>query len=113
MHRRTSGAVGRRTVGNGNSSPNRAGGTPLDRWDPPGSKLADLLTTDNLGWQDKANCKGADADLFFPERGASTRRRRRSALPVSVRVEVPRVRLCSSEKFGLGRSLGAGAAPDS
>ena len=24
-------------------------------------------------WTEEANCKGADADLFFPERGASTR----------------------------------------
>jgi WhiB family redox-sensing transcriptional regulator len=27
----------------------------------------------DLSWQDEANCKGANADLFFPERGASTR----------------------------------------
>ena len=25
------------------------------------------------GWQDNANCLGVDPDLFFPERGASTR----------------------------------------
>ena len=25
------------------------------------------------GWQDLANCLGVDPDLFFPERGASTR----------------------------------------
>ena len=25
------------------------------------------------GWQDDANCLGVDPDLFFPERGASTR----------------------------------------
>jgi hypothetical protein len=25
------------------------------------------------GWQDAANCLGVDPDLFFPERGASTR----------------------------------------
>ena len=25
------------------------------------------------GWQDQANCLGVDPDLFFPERGASTR----------------------------------------
>ena len=24
-------------------------------------------------WQDEANCLGVDPDLFFPERGASTR----------------------------------------
>jgi len=33
-------------------------------------------TSDELetkGWQDLANCLGVDPDLFFPERGASTR----------------------------------------
>ncbi len=30
---------------------------------------ADLDTS----WQDEANCLGVDPDLFFPERGASTR----------------------------------------
>ena len=25
-------------------------------------------------WTEEANCKGADADIFFPERGASTRK---------------------------------------
>jgi hypothetical protein len=30
----------------------------------------------DLTWQDGANCKGANADLFFPERGA---RRARSS----------------------------------
>jgi len=28
---------------------------------------------DAKGWQDFANCLGVDPDLFFPERGASTR----------------------------------------
>ncbi|MFZ9421601.1 MAG: WhiB family transcriptional regulator [Ilumatobacteraceae bacterium] len=28
---------------------------------------------DDRAWQDQANCLGVDPDLFFPERGASTR----------------------------------------
>ena len=28
---------------------------------------------EDRSWQDKANCLGVDPDLFFPERGASTR----------------------------------------
>jgi len=32
------------------------------------SKLVEALATDELSWQDYANCRGADADLFFPER---------------------------------------------
>ena len=27
----------------------------------------------DTSWQDEANCLGVDPDLFFPERGASTR----------------------------------------
>ncbi|HUP14505.1 MAG TPA: WhiB family transcriptional regulator, partial [Acidimicrobiia bacterium] len=37
-------------------------------------KLIEALAIDQLSWQDYANCRGADADLFFPERGASTRK---------------------------------------
>ena len=29
--------------------------------------------TNDANWQDQANCLGVDPDLFFPERGASTR----------------------------------------
>jgi WhiB family redox-sensing transcriptional regulator len=94
-------------VGNGNSSPNRAGGTPLDPWDPSqrDSKLADLLTAENLGWQDKANCKGADADLFFPERGASTRKAKTICAACQVRVECLEFALMESEKFGIWGGL--------
>ena len=38
------------------------------------SKLVEALAIGELSWQDYANCRGADADLFFPERGASTRK---------------------------------------
>jgi WhiB family redox-sensing transcriptional regulator len=38
------------------------------------SKLIEALAVGELSWQDYANCRGADADLFFPERGASTRK---------------------------------------
>ena len=38
------------------------------------SKLVEALAVGELSWQDYANCRGADADLFFPERGASTRK---------------------------------------
>jgi len=34
------------------------------------SKLIEALAVVELSWQDYANCRGADADLFFPERGA-------------------------------------------
>ena len=105
-------------MGNGNSSPKTAGGTPLDPWDPSqrDSKLADLLTAENLGWQDKANCKGADADLFFPERGASTRKAKAICAACQVRVECLEFALMESEKFGIWvacRSESGGASANS
>jgi hypothetical protein len=38
---------------------------------------------DDRGWQDYANCLGVDPDLFFPERGASTREAKGSVEAVS------------------------------
>ncbi len=35
--------------------------------------LYDETETEEKSWQDFANCLGVDPDLFFPERGASTR----------------------------------------
>ena len=37
-------------------------------------KIIDELIGGMPSWTEEANCKGADADLFFPERGASTRK---------------------------------------
>ncbi len=80
---------------------------PLDPWDPRqrDRKLVDLLATDNLGWQDKANCKGANADLFFPERGASTRKAKTICAACQVRVECLEFALLESEKFGIWGGL--------
>jgi hypothetical protein len=46
------------------------------------SKLVEALAKGELSWQDYANCRGADADLFFPERGLRRVRPRPSAVPV-------------------------------
>jgi WhiB family redox-sensing transcriptional regulator len=44
---------------------------------PTGGKDATMRIpnddNEDLGWQEYANCLGVDPDLFFPERGASTR----------------------------------------
>ena len=32
-----------------------------------------LAGLEERGWQARANCMGVDPDLFFPERGASTK----------------------------------------
>ena len=38
-------------------------------------------------WQDEANCLGVDPDLFFPERGASTREAKEVCRGCVVRVD--------------------------
>jgi len=55
----------------------------------------------DLAWQDFANCKGADPDLFFPERGASTRQAKSICRECSVRAECLEFAIVSSEKFGI------------
>ena len=50
-------------------------------------KLIEALALDRLSWQDYANCRGADADLFFPERGASTRRAKSICAACDVRTD--------------------------
>lgn len=55
----------------------------------------------DLAWQDFANCKGADPDLFFPERGASTRRAKTICRECSVEAECLEFAIVSSEKFGI------------
>jgi hypothetical protein len=37
-------------------------------------EIVELMSgMEDRGWQARANCMGVDPDLFFPERGASTR----------------------------------------
>lgn len=54
-----------------------------------------------LEWQDYANCKGADPDLFFPERGASTRAAKAICRECTVRTDCLEFAITSSEKFGI------------
>jgi len=60
-----------------------------------------LETGDNLAWQDDANCKGANADLFFPERGASTRSAKAICRECHVRAECLEFAIVTGEKFGI------------
>ena len=54
-----------------------------------------------LAWQDEANCKGAKADLFFPERGASTRTAKGICRECQVRLDCLEFAITTSEKFGI------------
>lgn len=53
------------------------------------------------GWQEHANCLGVDPDLFFPERGASTREAKAVCAVCTVRVECLEYALGNAEKFGI------------
>lgn len=55
----------------------------------------------DLSWQDNANCRGANADLFFPERGASTRTAKAICRECQVRVECLEFAVSTGEKFGI------------
>ncbi|MBM3672695.1 MAG: WhiB family transcriptional regulator [Actinobacteria bacterium] len=56
-------------------------------------------------WQERANCLGVDPDLFFPERGASTREAKAVCRGCEVRVECLEYALAHSEKFGIWGGL--------
>jgi WhiB family redox-sensing transcriptional regulator len=56
-------------------------------------------------WQDSANCLGVDPDLFFPERGASTREAKEVCRGCVVREECLEFALRNGEKFGIWGGL--------
>src|SRR5947209_11308184 len=56
---------------------------------------------DELRWQDQAACLGMDPDLFFPERGASTREAKSICRSCVVREDCLEFALRNGEKFGI------------
>lgn len=56
-------------------------------------------------WQDQANCLGVDPDLFFPERGASTREAKEVCRGCIVRADCLEYALSNGEKFGIWGGL--------
>jgi WhiB family redox-sensing transcriptional regulator len=65
--------------------------------------ISDDLET--KGWQDLANCLGVDPDLFFPERGASTREAKEVCKGCVVRGDCLEYALANGEKFGIWGGL--------
>ena len=63
-------------------------------------ELIKALQSDR-GWQSKANCMGVDPDLFFPERGASTKEAKEVCRGCVVKDECLEFALRNSEKFGI------------
>ena len=56
-------------------------------------------------WQARANCMGVDPDLFFPERGASTREAKEVCRGCVVREDCLEYALANGEKFGIWGGL--------
>jgi WhiB family redox-sensing transcriptional regulator len=61
--------------------------------------------TEAPAWQRRANCLGVDPDLFFPERGGSTREAKEVCRGCVVREECLQYALSNGEKFGIWGGL--------
>ena len=61
--------------------------------------------SDGKNWQDEANGLGVDPDLFFPERGASTREAKEVCRGCVVRLDCLEFALVNGEKFGIWGGL--------
>ncbi len=67
-------------------------------------ELADQMMFDNSedrDWQERSNCLGVDPDLFFPERGASTKEAKAVCAGCEVKLECLEYALAHGEKFGI------------
>ena len=70
------------------------------------SDLVDLILQPvDRKWQGQANCMGVDPDLFFPERGASTREAKEVCRGCVVREDCLEYALANGEKFGIWGGL--------
>jgi WhiB family transcriptional regulator, redox-sensing transcriptional regulator len=61
--------------------------------------------TEAESWQLFANCLGVDPDLFFPERGASTKEAKGVCQGCVVREDCLEYALANGEKFGIWGGL--------
>ncbi len=60
-----------------------------------------MLEGEPQGWYAQANCLGVDPDLFFPERGASTREAKEVCRGCVVKDDCLEFALANGEKFGI------------
>src|SRR5205814_9815428 len=82
---------------------NRARHPPGQRAGPPMREMLIELEVDSTDrrWQERANCLGVDPDLFFPERGASTKEAKSVCGGCEVKMECLEYALRHGEKFGI------------
>ena len=65
-------------------------------------EIVELMSgMEDRGWQARANCMGVDPDLFFPERGASTREAKEVCRGCVVREDCLDYAIANGEKFGI------------
>jgi WhiB family redox-sensing transcriptional regulator len=64
-------------------------------------ELHGLTSNTDEAWQAQANCMGVDPELFFPERGSSTREAKEVCRGCVVRVECLEFAIANGEKFGI------------
>ncbi|MGH9077394.1 MAG: WhiB family transcriptional regulator [Acidimicrobiales bacterium] len=69
------------------------------------SQVLELLLTNTRTWQFRANCMGVDPDLFFPERGCSTREAKEVCRGCVVRLDCLNHAIDNGEKFGIWGGL--------
>ncbi|HXZ82755.1 MAG TPA: WhiB family transcriptional regulator [Acidimicrobiales bacterium] len=60
-----------------------------------------LIGQSPRAWQARANCMGVDPELFFPERGSSTREAKEVCRGCVVRIDCLEFAIANSEKFGI------------
>ncbi len=60
-----------------------------------------LMGEGEKGWQTRANCMGVDPDLFFPERGSSTREAKEVCRGCVVQEDCLEFAIANGEKFGI------------
>jgi WhiB family redox-sensing transcriptional regulator len=60
-----------------------------------------LMGEGEKGWQARANCMGVDPDLFFPERGSSTREAKEVCRGCVVQEDCLEFAIANGEKFGI------------
>ena len=79
----------------------------MDQWegDPSMDMVSLMHEPQQRSWQTRANCMGVDPDLFFPERGASTREAKEVCRGCVVREDCLEYALANGEKFGIWGGL--------
>ncbi len=65
------------------------------------NELIETLLDLPMGWQKKANCRGVNPNLFYPERGVSTSEAKAVCAGCQVKEECLEFAVQRGEKFGI------------